>query len=199
MKADKYMNLKFILENKKAIKPIIIFVVIILLFQFVYVSKSKKARMLDAEYKKITQDVNELYNFIGGSENLKDSIIQIQEKMALLEEVFPSEKEASNIIQQLNKEARRFRINITSVVPKDLEAYKGHDGKELNISGYVCKCMPLTLVVEARYRQLGEFLMSVKANKTPMITIEEIDIEKDKDIAPRIRAKIELTSYILGR
>ena len=59
--------------------------------------------------------------------------------------------------------------------------------------------MPLTLTVEARYRQLGEFLMSLKANKTPMITIEEIDIEKDKDIAPRIRAKIELTSYILGR
>ncbi len=198
---DKYKNIKFssILKDKKAIKPIVISIVIILLFQVVYVSKVKKVRMLEAEYKKIKEEVESLYSFIGGSENLKDSIMEIQQNMALLDNVFPSEKEVSNVIKELNKEARRFGVSVISVTPRDLENYKGHDGKELNISDYICKCMPLSLTVEARYRLLGEFLMSLKANNTPMITIEDVDIEKDDDIAPRIRAHIELTSYILGK
>jgi len=199
-KYKKYMDIKFILENKKNIATIGIFVIIVLLlFQVVYFPKARKVRILDMEYKKIKQGVDELYSFIGGKDNLKDNIVKIQQEEALLDEVFPFEKEASNIIKQLNEEAKRFRINIVSVTPKDLKIYKDHEGKEFSIGDHFCKCMPLTLTVEGRYRLLGEFLMSLQANKTPMITIEEVDIEKHEDIAPRITAKIELTSYILGK
>ncbi len=199
-KYKKYIDIKFILENKKNITSIGIFIIIVLLlFQVVYFPKARKVRILDREYKKIKQNVDELYNFIGGKDNPKDNIVKIQQEKALLDEVFPLEKEASNIIKQLNEEARRFRINVVSITPRDLKIYKDHKGKELRVGDYFCKCMPLTLTVEGRYRLLGEFLMSLQVNKTPMITIEEVDIEKHEDTAPRITAKIELTSYILGK
>jgi len=197
---NKYMNLKFILDNKKDVASIAIFVLIVLLlFQFVYLPKARKVKSLSVEYKGIKKDVEELYAFIGGTENLKDSIIKMQKEMSLLEEIFPSEKEVSNIIKQLNKEAGRFKIGVVSVTPNDLEVYRDYQGKELRVSGYLCKCMPLTLAVEARYRHLGEFLMSLYANRTPMVTVEGVMIKKSRNTPQMVTADIHLTSYILGK
>lgn len=194
------MNIKFGLQNKRNLMMGgISIIILVILFQFVYFSKSREVKILDSEYKKIKSDIDELYNFIGGRENLKDNIIKMRNELGLLERAFPSEKEVSNIINELNKKAKHFNVSVVSLKPRNLEIFKGHEGKELKISDCFCKCMPLTLKVESRYRSLGEFLISIETNKMPMVSIEKVDMGKDKNISPSIKADIELTAYILGK
>ncbi|MBU1853793.1 MAG: type 4a pilus biogenesis protein PilO [Candidatus Omnitrophica bacterium] len=194
------MDIKFIVENKKNIITVgVLVLVVLILFQFVYFPKSKEIKRLAGEYKEIKTDMDDLYNFIGGEADLKDNIIKMREKVDLLERAFPSEQEVSDIIKQLNEKARYFKINVISLKPENIEIYKDHNGREVEISDYFCKSMPLTLRVESRYQALGEFLMSLEMNRTPMISIEKVDIEKDEDIKPKIKAKVDLIAYIIGK
>ena len=194
------MKIKFDLQNKKNILIVSVIVFIIaLLFQFVYFPRLRQVRSLNREYKSIARDIDELYSFIGRDGSLEDNIIERRRGLAMLESAFPFEKGVSDIIKQLNEQARHFNVNVISLKPRNFEIYRDREGKELKVSDYCCKCMPLTLNVESRYRALGEFLLNIETNKSPMISIEEVEIEKDKDKTSTIKADIELTAYILGK
>ncbi len=194
------MDIKFDFKNKKSIMNVGIFIfILVILFQFIYFPKHREVKKLQVEHKDTFNEIEELYDFIGGRENLKENIIRVRKELALLENAFPSEKEVSNIIKQLNEEAKRFKVSVQSLKPKNLAIYRDHEGKELKIADYFCKCMPLTLSVEARYQALGEFLSSLEVSRNPMVTIGKIEIEKDKNIAPRITAEVNLNTFILGK
>lgn len=193
------MNIRFEMKDKKDIFIAgIIFLILILLFQFIYLPKSNEVKALAAEYKRIKKDIDELYHFVGGAENMHDKIINIRKGLVSLEEVFPGEKDVSGIIRGLNEKAIHFKINVISLKPKNFEIAKDNEGKELKIAGYYCKEMPLTLSVESRYHALGRFLMDLETDKSPLISIEKVEIKKDEDMAPRVKGEIELTTYILG-
>lgn len=194
------MDIKFDLKDKKNLITIGVLVFAgLLLFQFLYLPRYMEAQKVEAEYKKLAKEISELYNFIGGQENLEENIVNIRKDLVLLENAFPSEKEVSDIVKQLNEEAKRFKVTVRSLKPKNLLIYKDHEGRELRISDYCCKCMPLTLNVEARYQALGEFLTSLETSRNPMISISEIDIEKDESVASWVKAEIELNAFMLGK
>ena len=130
---------------------------------------------------------------------LVDNIIDMRRKLAQLENVFPFEKEVSDIIKQLNGEAKRFKVNVVSLKPRNFSIYRDDGGGELKIADYFCKCMPLTLNVRSRYINLGEFLMSLETNRSPMVSVDEVDIERSEDTSPWVEAEIDLTAYILGK
>ncbi len=194
------MNIKFDFKNKKNMMTVGVFVLaLLLLFQFIYFPKHREVKRLSAEYKEVVGEISALYDFIGGQDNLEENIVRIRKELALLENAFPFEKEIANIIKQLNEEAEYFNVSVSSLKPRNPFIYKDHGGSELKISNYFCKCMPLTLNVEGRYQALGEFIKSLEVNRDPMITIEEIDIENDEKITPKIKAEIELNAFMLGR
>ncbi len=194
------MSIKFDVKDKKNIVTGgIILLALLAALQFIYLPKHRQVKRLGGEYKEMAKEINDLYNFIGGCEDLKDNIIDMRKKLTLLEGAFPSEKEVSDIIRQLNTEAKRFKVNVVSLKPENFTIYKDHEGKELKISDYFCKRMPLTLNVKSKYRDLGEFLMSLETNKSPMISVDEVDIKSNKDISPWVEADIGLTAYVLGK
>ena len=192
--------MKFIAENKKLVVFGIFAAVGILVFHFYYFPKLKQVKSLDAEYRAMNRDLDELYSFLGGAEDLKDNMVKMQGELRRLENAMPNEKDVSNVIKYVNEEAKRFKINVRSVRPSDLEPLKDKKGGNvITISGNSCKCMPLALKVEARYQALGEFLGKLETANTPMITIEKVDIQKDENIKPLSRANIDLIVYLLGK
>ena len=192
------MGIKLSKENKNNILVIGIFIAIAaLFFQFVYFPKLSEVSRLNKECKKVKSEIDELYNFIGGQENLKDRIIKMHDDVIMLQQAFPFENEAPNIIRQLNEEASRFKVDVVSMRPGDLGVYTDAQGSALNISNYRCKFIPLSLKIEARYQALGEFLLYLEADKKPMILITQLDIKKDDNIAPNIKADIDLRVFVL--
>jgi len=185
--------------NKNKVITLIVFAAIVGLFlQFIYLPKAGEVKRLGVEYKDIKRDIAELYNFIGGEEKLRDNLIKMRDYVKGLENAFPSEKDASNTIKQLNEEAMGFKVNVISVKPGDLISYTDARGSQLKIFEYLCKSMPLNLSVEARYQALGEFLNKIEFDKNPMIAVRKVEIRKDVNILPKIRADIELNACVLG-
>jgi len=138
-----------------------------LFLQFIYFPKVMEVKKLSRENRKTRSDIAEIYNFIGGQENLRDNLIKARDYAAGLEKAFPYEREASNIIKQLNEEARAMKVNVISVKPGDLSRYTDTHGSQIKIFDYLCKGMPISLSVEARYQALGDFLHKIEY-KRPM-------------------------------
>ncbi len=185
--------------NKNKIISFVIFGVVASLFlQFVYLPKTGEVKKLNAEYRSTKNGIAELYNFIGGEEKLKDSLIKMRDYVEGLEGALPSEKEASNIIKQLNEEARAIKVNVVSIKPGDLVNYTDIKGSQLKVFNFVCKGMPMNLSVEARYQAIGDFLNKINIDRNPMISVRKIEMRKDVNILPKIRADIELNACVLG-
>ncbi len=192
--------MKFIPENKKNSALAVIFLSAgILLFYFIYLPKVKEVKSLNAEYRGINKELDELYSFLGGEKDLKDNIIKLRAEAARLEKTFPDEKEVSNALKYINEEAQRFQINVSSVRPGELEHYKDKEGGMVTIADFSCKRMPVKLMLEARYKALGEFLEYLETNKSPAITIKGVSINKYEEIKPLIKADIDLNIYFLGK
>ncbi len=190
---------KLIGKDKKNILKTAVFSGIAVLFlQFVYFPKVAEVKRLSAENKKMKTDIAELYNFAGGQDNLKDNIIKMRDYAAALRSAFPSIKEASNVIKQLNEEAKAINVNVISVKPGDLFECKDMLGSQLKIFNYSCKSMPISLSVEARYQALGDFLHKIESGMGPIICVNKVEMRKDINILPKIRADIELNASVLG-
>ncbi|MCX5693466.1 MAG: type 4a pilus biogenesis protein PilO [Candidatus Omnitrophica bacterium] len=193
------MDKKLTGEDKNNILTMFILTGITVLFlQFIYFPKVMEVKKLSRENKKTRSDIAELYNFIGGQENLKDNIIKARNYAAILENALPSEKEASNIIKQLNEEARDLKVSVISVKPRDLSSCTDTQGLQLNISDHICKSMPINLSVEARYQALGDFLHKIEFDRNPMMRVNKVEMRKDINILPKIKADIELSAGVLG-
>jgi len=185
--------------DKNKITTLVIFAGIVGLFlQFIYLPKVNEAKKLGLEYRSIKAGIAELYSFIGGEEKLKDNLIKMRDYVAGLEKTFPFEREASNIIKQLNEEARGLQVSVVSIKPGDLTNYTDMKGSQLKVSDYLCKSMPMNLSVEARYHALGDFLNKIEFDRNPMISVRKIEMRKDVNILPKIRADIELNACVLG-
>jgi len=169
-----------------------------LFLQFIYFPKVMEVKKLSRENRKTRSDIAEIYNFIGGQENLRDNLIKARDYAAGLENAIPPEKEASNIIKQLNDEARTLKINVISIKPGDLVNYTDSKGSQLKVSDYLCKGMPMDLSVEARYQGLGDFLQKIELDRNPMVAVRKVEMRKDVNILPKIRADIELSACVLG-
>lgn len=184
---------------KKNVLIIFIFAGLSILFlRFIYFPKAMEVKKLNMENKKTKSGIVELYNFIGGQENLQDNIIKARNYAAILENALPSEKEVSNIIRHINKEARDLNVNVNSIKPGDLSNYMDSRGSQLTVYGYTCKSMPISLSVDARYHDLGDFLNKIELDRNPMICVKKLEIRKDVNILPKIKADIELNVSVLG-
>jgi len=185
--------------DKKKFLILVIFVAITGLFlQFIYFPKVSQIRQLNLEYRKIKTEINELYNFIGGEEKLKDSMMIMRNHVAELEQAFPSEKDSSNTIKQLNEKAGKFKVNVISVKPGDLINYTDMRGSQLKILDHLCKCMPININLEGKYQSIGSFLEKLELDKKPLISVMKIEIRKDQNLSPKIKAEIGLNACILG-
>jgi Tfp pilus assembly protein PilO len=199
MRQNNSMDKKLTGKYKNNILKIFIFAGLAVLFlQFIYFPKVMEVKKLSRENRKTKQDIAELYSFIGGEENLKDNIIKARNYAAILENSLPFEKDASNIIKQLNEEAKAMKVNVISVKPGDLSIYTDVRGSQIKVFDYKCKSMPINLSVEARYQALGDFLHKLESDRDPMICVNKVEIRKDANILPKIRADIELGAAVMG-
>ncbi|PIW68805.1 MAG: hypothetical protein COW10_00565, partial [Candidatus Omnitrophica bacterium CG12_big_fil_rev_8_21_14_0_65_42_8] len=71
-------------------------------------------------------------------------------------------------------------------------------GSQIKIFDYLCKGMPISLSVEARYQALGDFLHKIEFGRDPMICVNKVEMRKDVNILPKIRVDIELNACVLG-
>jgi len=64
------------------------------------------------------------------------------------------------------------------------------------VAGGAYELLPIEIMVEARYKDLGIFLDTLKRFKKSIITVRSFHIARNEEIAPLVRAKLVLDLYL---
>lgn len=121
--------------------------------------------------------------------NLKSRLSAAQVELKACKECviikkFTRRQDVSSIIDDITREGRALKINFRSISQKEII-----DAKE----GYLV--LPVQMEIEGGYEQIGRYLGALE-NKDSIVTVEGLEIERDKKILPKVPASLDINIYL---
>jgi len=98
----------------------------------------------------------------------------------------PSLKEVSLAIDELSKLGADQKIDFISIDPRQTKPAKAMS----------YQILPIDMIVESEYKNLGIFLGSLESLKQSMVTLEHLEIQRDEKILPKLKARLTVNLYL---
>ena len=160
-------------DKKKLIIPGISLVVLLILIFFVYLPLIQRLKQARSKVILKEKEISEL--------QAQTQILSRKEKKKL-----PSLKEVSLAIDELSKLGADNKIDFISIDPRQTKTAKSMP----------YQILPIEMVVEAEYKNLGIFLGSLESLKQSLVTLERLEIQRDEKILPRLKARLIVNMYL---
>jgi len=104
--------------------------------------------------------------------------------------ILQTEDEVHHALDELTKHGSKLEgINFLSIRPKEIEGEKGAE----------YKIMPVEVVVESSYEQLGVFLGSLDDLEKGLLKVKSFDIDQDEKNPGKFITDVTIDIYISGR
>lgn len=97
---------------------------------------------------------------------------------------FTRRQDIPSIIDDITREGRGLKINFKSISQKEII-----DANE----GYLV--LPVQMEMEGGYEQIGRYLGALE-NKDSIITVEGLELKRDKKILPNVPASLAINIYL---
>lgn len=97
-----------------------------------------------------------------------------------------SEDEIPQALDEMVRKARALGISFESMKRKDLLTLDKN-----------YKILPISIEASVEFQGLAEFLGSLENLRRSVIVVNQLDISRDKELLPRLRANIELGMYLI--
>lgn len=91
-------------------------------------------------------------------------------------------------IDEITRAGRGVNIDFVSISPGEIE--------KLRASAH--QCLPIYMVLEAEYKDLGIFLGALEELEQSIVTVRSFEMERDEGILPLIRSKLAVDVYLEG-
>lgn len=168
-----------------------------LFWMFIYAPKEKEMLSLDRKIKDFGVDIEKAKTELAKSDDYNSKIQQMQKEIVELETKFPRDTQLSTILKYIFEEAKRNFLDIETITPGELKAYIPKN-PSLDVAELNCQQKLFELRVKCRYRDLADFLKTLKSNPRYIFSIEQLEINKEKEILPQLRVKLVIGVYVLS-
>ncbi|MFH1202117.1 MAG: type 4a pilus biogenesis protein PilO [Candidatus Omnitrophota bacterium] len=184
-------------ERNLIITIIAMLVASFLFWMFVYAPKKKEMLSIDRKIKEFGVDIEKAKTELEKTEDYNAKIQQMQSEIVELETKFPKDTQLSTILKYIFEESKRNFLEIETITPGELKAYIPRN-PSLDIAELNCQQKLFELKVKCRYRDLADFLKTLKNNPRYIFSIEQLEIAKEKEILPQLRVKLVIGVYVLS-
>ena len=131
----------------------------------------------------------------GTSKPLEEVILEKRSELTRLEEGLPQQERISDILKHLSQQASELGVTVVSVRPQPSRPYPNAE-TPLVVEGRVCHALPIQMQIECTYRTLGKYLESLTDNFPSVVTVDDLDIEREEGKLPNLKVTLLVTSYI---
>jgi Tfp pilus assembly protein PilO len=170
---------------------------ITMFWAFVSLPAGRKLRMLKSELNSIKQEIADIESRAGRKvKDIAELVDPINRAFKAVIQKFPDEEE--DALKLLSATANNMNIDIGYMRPRQKTAYRNHDGTCLLIDGKQCYCIPITIEMTGRYKDIGEYLKWLRRSFPPLIKITDIVIKRDESRMPQLKVNMEASIYVLG-
>lgn len=169
-----------------------------LIGQIILLPMRQKTDRLNKEIKELTQKIDQTYIAFGGEKNLKDELIIRQTEFFKLKSSFLQEENISEVIKLISEQAKKKGLLVNSIKPEQIKSYVNYMGEEVRVLESLCRYLPIRIFGRSRYRQMGEFLNSLKESFEFLVTVEELSLEKDRPTEPELKFEVLINIFVAG-
>ena len=165
--------LKLKTDKKKLFMLGISLAIMLILVFVVYLPLIQKLRQTKSQVILKEKEISEL--------QVQTQTLSRKEKTKL-----PSSKEVSLAIDELSKLGADNKIDFISIDPRQTKPAKT----------MFYQVLPIDMVVESEYKNLGIFLGSLERLKQSVVTLEHLEIRRDEKILPRLETRLTVNMYL---
>lgn len=162
-------------------------VVFVCFHMFFYQPKKKELLRQQEEIKTVNLRIEKIARAIPGLGKLEEEVALAQKRASLVRKIPSGEKSVQELLRQLAAKAARLDLDVISL----------KSGKESESPNEKSPYKRRTVVmnIQCPYRHLGSYLKGI--NDLPgLVTVDELEIVRDKRICPRVKAKLTLFVWV---
>lgn len=164
-----------------------------ILVQFFYVPKLGKIKGLKSSLQSNKQR-NERINDLGQDKKFFDDLLQKVERYhEEVRAIMPKEIKLSGLLRELSVLAKKNDVSLLSIRPLD-SAGKNIEATEKNDAAFTesFENSHIEIVLECRYEDLGRYVQAVENNNLTVMTIKNIHIQTEGELADYSKLKVIL-------
>jgi Tfp pilus assembly protein PilO len=194
------------MELKSRERILIIFVLIAIAIwsfdRFYYTSQSQKISKFKEEIKAADLKMEQFLLLTKGVETAEATVARLENELKGLSERTLRGEEFRAFLRHLAKESDSLQMKVISLTPQEekLISEVGIDSKRegrkaSTVSKY--KKVNVQIVLQSTYAKLGIYLKEIE--KLPFfVNVDSLEIERNEEIVPFVKATIGLSMYIIG-
>ncbi|NQT55144.1 MAG: type 4a pilus biogenesis protein PilO [Desulfobacteraceae bacterium] len=157
---------------------------------FFYQPQKKEELRLQKEIKTIDLEIEKITGMIPGLRKLEKEVAREQKSASLLKRISSEEEPVQELLRLLASEAFRLDMDVISIKSKE----GSKEGSKSPQEEPLYKKLTVVMNIQCPYGHLGSYLERV-SDLPGLVTIDEIEIVRDKQIFPRIAAKLTLNTF----
>jgi Tfp pilus assembly protein PilO len=187
------------MELKSRERILIIFVLIAIAIwsfdRFYYTSQSQKISKYKEEIKAADQKMEQFLLLTKGVETAEATVARLEKELKGLSERTLRGEEFRAFLRHLAKESDSLQMKIISLTPQEEKLIPEEGKKTSFVSKY--KKVNVQMVLQSTYAKLGIYIKEIE--KLPFfVNVDSLQIERNEEIVPFIKATIGLSMYIMG-
>jgi len=184
-------------EKRMTIIGIAAVTALLLFLVFVYIPKHRSVANLNVEIKSINKQIAATEEMAGDIRSLGIIIAGMQGEVDSFESRLPTSEETSAILSECSNIARECSIEVVSIISEDPKLFVGAEGEEFIFGERPLSSLQVAFKLRGTYKHLAEYIRGLRESPNILATLDEIEIERDEDILPRLDAELMITVYVV--
>lgn len=169
---------------------------ILMLLIFIYLPQRNRMHQLYTQLMEIEDKLKSISSIIEGAEQPDININRLKNKISNLKQKLPQREEYA--LKAFSDEAHKLNIQLVSVKPKDKQVYLDEKEKPVRLDNMVLYKLSILLEIVCDYKSLGKYLENLQREDFPrLVTVEELKLNKDRNLFPRLRINLLINMYFL--
>ena len=168
-------------------------------FLFAHLPQSRSVTALKVRLAGIEQQIRITQAMLGDLGKLGQVLVDMQQELVSFENRLPDRKRISLVLSELTNLAKLSFVDVVSMKPQDPVALVDSNQKPVSLGKRPLKSLKVELKLQAPYMAISEYIKSIQDSLNILATIDEINLTRNEEAAPRLDARLIFTVYIVDQ
>lgn len=183
-------------QKKITIIGLAILLAFLVFWLFIYLPSKNTVKRIKSELISADNEIGEIEAAISEAKTADEGIRLLKQRYQELNNKFPPGEEDS--LRMLSDFAKKLNIEITSIKPGGSKRpFLDEDNKNVEIEGKTCQIVSVSIEMSCLYKDLVEYLQTLKESLPAFMSIEKLKISKDKLLTKKLNITLDLNLYLL--
>ena len=183
-------------QKKINITAIVMVLIFLSGWLLIYFPRQNKLRQLKNELSRMEGQIQQINALLGDNTTIDEGIRLFTERSRRLDAQFPHEEEEP--IRWLSDSARKHNLGIVSIKSQPKILFQDEKQKPIEVEGKSCQVVGVSMEIKGSYRDLIEYMESIKKSLPTYVTVEKVRIYKDSSATGALNFSVEMRLFLLS-